>query len=340
MTFGTFHLYSKPDWMTDRDVIHRELEQAVWAEELGFATVWVAEHSARVYGILGSAHLGLAAIAARTNRIGLGTAVTRTALHHPLHLAEDLAYLDVLSDGRLIWGVGKGYDPLEFSTYGVDYELRDELWHEVIEIVIAAWREGNISYRGRHYSIPEVELFPKPLQTPTPRIYHMVSRSDSSVEFAARRLWPVVLGQGPDWDDTKRKMELYRTAARDAGYGYEDIEVAAASCAQLKQVHVAPSREQAKREYKQGLLWYFQTSANRAMFGFRREVQPYEYYLNHRNVMLGSPGDVIATLRDFRNYTGISNVLAWFNCGGQPHDQVHQSMELFSARVMPEFCSD
>ena len=126
MKFGTFHLYSKPDWMTDHDVIHSEFEQALWAEEFGFESVWIAEHSARVYGIVGAAQVPMAAIAARTEKIRIGTAVTRTALHHPLHVAEDLAYVDVISNGRLDWGIGKGYDPLEFSTYGVDYEERDE----------------------------------------------------------------------------------------------------------------------------------------------------------------------------------------------------------------------
>jgi len=337
MEFGTFHLYSKPDWMSDRDVIHGELEQAVWAEELGFESVWVAEHSARVYGIVGAAQVSLAAIAARTSRIRIGTAVTRAALHHPLHVAEDLAYVDVLSDGRLDWGIGKGYDPLEFSTYGVDYEERDERWEEAIDIVTDVWRDGHIAYEGKHYQIPEMELFPKPLQKPTPPLFLMVSKSDESVEFAARRLWPCVFGQGPDWDDTKHKMELYRETASRAGHSNEDVEAAAQKCAQLKQIHVAPTTEQAQKEYKRGLMWYFETSRNRQMFGFKRETQPYEYYLEHRNVMLGSPQTLIETLEAFSEHTSISNVHCWFNCGGPPREQVRASMEMFSQEVMPHF---
>ena len=337
MSFSTFHLYSLPPWQSDRDVVHGELDQAVWAEELGFDAVWVAEHSARVYGIVGAAQVPLAAIAARTSKIRIGTAVTRTPLHHPLHIAEDLAYLDVLSDGRLDWGIGKGYDRLEFSTYAVPFEERDERWEEGMEIVLRAWTDGRVAYDGKHYQIPETELFPKPVQKPHPPVYLMVSRSDASVEYAARRLWPVVFGQGPDWDDTKHKMELYRATALGAGYDREQVEGTLQKCAQLKQMHVAPTTEQAQEEYKQGLMWYFQTSSNRSMFGFRREVQPYEYYLHHRNVMLGSPAQVIRTIAEFRAHTGVNNIVCWFNCGGPPAAQVRRSMEMFAEEVMPRF---
>ena len=337
MKFGTFHLYSKPDWMTDHDVIHSEFEQALWAEEFGFESVWIAEHSARVYGIVGAAQVPMAAIAARTEKIRIGTAVTRTALHHPLHVAEDLAYVDVISNGRLDWGIGKGYDPLEFSTYGVDYEERDERWQEAIDIVTRVWEDGHISYEGKHFQVPEMELFPKPLQKPTPPLYLMVSKSDESVEFAAQRLWPCVYGQGPDWDDTRHKMELYRETALKAGHALKDVEAAAEKCAQLKQMHVAPTTEQAREEYKRGLLWYFETGRNRQMFGFRRERQPYEYYLEHRNVMLGSPQTLIETLEEFSEHTGLTRVIGWFNCGGQPREQVRESMEMFGEEVMPHF---
>ena len=335
--FGTFHLYSLPPWMSDHDVVHGELEQAVWAEELGFERVWVAEHSDRVYGILGSAQVALAATAARTSRIRIGTAVTRTPLHHPLHVAEDLAYVDVLSNGRVDWGIGKGYDPLEFSAYDVPFEERDERWQEAIDIILRAWTDGRVSYEGKHYRIPDIELFSKPLQKPHPPTYLMVSRSDAWVVEAPRRLWPVVYGKGPDWNDTRHKVELYRETALEAGYDREQVEGTLQQCAQLKQMHVAPTTEQAQDEYKQGLMWYFQTSSNRSMFGFRREVQPYEYYLHHRNVMLGSPEKVIETIDAFRAHTGVNRIVCWFNCGGPPREQVRRSMEMFAEKVMPHF---
>jgi alkanesulfonate monooxygenase SsuD/methylene tetrahydromethanopterin reductase-like flavin-dependent oxidoreductase (luciferase family) len=337
MSFSTFHLYSLPPWLSDAEIIHNELEQARWLEDLGYDEAWLAEHNARVYGITGSLQLTAAALAATTKRIRIGAAVTRLPLHHPLHTAEDLAVVDVLSNGRFDWGIGKGYDPLEFETYGVPFEERDSRWEEALDIVLRLWKDGRIDHDGRHWRIPSTELMPKPVQKPHPPVFLMVTQSDSSVEFAARRLLPVILGQGPDWDNARDKMALYRRCAEEAGHAAEAIAAAMARTAQLKQVHVAPSEQQARDEYEKGLMWYFATSANRGMFGFNKEPQPYDYYLNHRSVMLGTPEHVADQIEEYRAYTGINNIVCWFNCGGQPHDQVRRSMELFAAGVMPRF---
>ena len=161
MKFGTFHLYSQPPWFTEQEMISQELEQARWLEDLGFDEAWLAEHNARVYGIVGSLQITAAALAATTKRIRIGAAVTRLPLHHPLHTAEDLALVDVLSNGRFDWGFGKGYDPLEFETYGVDFEEREGRWEEALDIVLRAWRDGRIAHKGKFWTIPETELFPE-----------------------------------------------------------------------------------------------------------------------------------------------------------------------------------
>jgi alkanesulfonate monooxygenase SsuD/methylene tetrahydromethanopterin reductase-like flavin-dependent oxidoreductase (luciferase family) len=337
MNFGTFHLYSLPPWMTDSDVILGELEQAIWLEELGFDEAWLAEHNAREYGIVGSLQVTAAALAARTSRIRIGAAVTRLPLHHPLHTAEDLALIDVLSQGRFDLGFGKGYDPLEFETYGVDFEERDGRWAEALDIVLRAWSDGYIEHKGAYWTIPRTELFPKPVQRPHPPVFLMVTRSDDSVLFAAKRLFPIIMGQGPNWDDARQKVDLYRKTALEAGHAPADIEAVMALFGQLKQVHVSSSQQKARDEYEKGLMWYFSTSANRGMFGFNREPQPYDYYLNHRSVMLGTPEAVADQIGEYSEYTGVKNIICWFNCGGQPREQVRRSMELFAAKVMPRF---
>ncbi|MGE0059180.1 MAG: LLM class flavin-dependent oxidoreductase [Dehalococcoidia bacterium] len=337
MSFSTFHIFSQPPWYTDREVLLNEIEQGVWNEELGFDEAWLAEHNGRVYGITGSLQVTAAALAAQTKRIRIGAAVTRLPLHHPLHTAEDLAMVDIISNGRFDWGIGKGYDPLEFESYGVPFEEREERWAEALEIVLSAWRDGRIAYDGKHYQIPETELFPKPVQHPAPPTFVMVTQSDSSVEFAARRLFPFILGQGPDWDDAKHKVELYRRIAQEAGHDEADIDATLGRTAQLKQIHVSTSVEKGREEYEKGLMWYFQTSANRGMFGFNKEPQPFEYYTNHRSVIIGAPEMVRDQIEEYRAYTGINNIVCWFNCGSQPQEQVRASMQLFADKVMPHF---
>jgi alkanesulfonate monooxygenase SsuD/methylene tetrahydromethanopterin reductase-like flavin-dependent oxidoreductase (luciferase family) len=157
------------------------------------------------------------------------------------------------------------------------------------------------------------------------------------VVFAAKRLFPIMMGQGPDWDDAKRKVELYRTTALEAGHAPEDVASVMKLFGQLKQVHVAKTKQQARDEYEKGLMWYFATSANRGMFGFNKEPQPYDYYLNHRSVILGTAEEVSDQIAEYTEYTGVGNVICWFNCGGQPQDQVRRSMETFAEKVMPRF---
>lgn len=336
MHFGTFHLFSKAPWMSDHDVLHHELEQASWLDDMGFEEAWLAEHNARVYGIIGSLQVAAAAVAARTKKVRIGAAVTRVPLHHPLHTAEDLAAIDVLSDGRLDWGIGKGYDPLEFETYGVPFSEREARWEEAIHIIFTLWKEGRIEHEGKFWTIPEVELLPKPVQKPMPPVFMMVTQSDASVEFAGKNGLPVILGQGPDWDDAKRKIALYRETARKAGRPEAETEALIARTAQLKMIHIADSSQQARDKFEKGLMWYFQTSSNRGMFGFNVEPQPYEYYLNHRSVMLGTAQEVLDQIQEYKEYTGIPGIVCWFNCGGQPHDSVRRTMDAFSSKVMPK----
>ena len=147
----------------------------------------------------------------------------------------------------------------------------------------------------------------------------------------------MVLGQGPDWDDARHKVQLYRETALKAGYAEADVEDAISKIYQTKQVHVAPTKEQAAKEYEAGLMWYFDVRRNREMYGFGGDAQPYSFYLDHPSVILGTPEEVTERIAEYREYTGINNLICWFNCGGQPRNQVRSSMELFSAKVMPIF---
>ena len=122
MKFGTFNLHAVPPTVSPYDVIDQQFEQMIEAEKSGFHEIWLAEHNGRRYGMVGNVLAPAAALARSKSRIRIATAVTRLPLHHPVHLAEDLAYIDALSHGRLDFGVGKGYDKLEFDTYGVPFD--------------------------------------------------------------------------------------------------------------------------------------------------------------------------------------------------------------------------
>jgi alkanesulfonate monooxygenase SsuD/methylene tetrahydromethanopterin reductase-like flavin-dependent oxidoreductase (luciferase family) len=330
--FGTFHLHSAPADRPPRTIVHEHFRQMLAAERLGFAEAWIAEHNAREYGFIGNSVIVAAALAAATTRIRIGTAVTRLPVHNPLHLAEDLAYADILSGGRVDWGVGKGYDEHEFATYGVNFAEREERWEETFNAVRQMWSTGRTAYNGEFYRLGDGQLIPLPQQVPLPT-YIMVSGSERSVTWAAERLLPIVIGSGPGWDDMRARLELYAETAERHGHSRADIEATIAQTWQLRPVHVAPTYEQAVSEFERGLMWYMRSLDNRAMFGFSHESKDYDYFLTHGAVLVGPPAKLADDLAEYNERTGINKVICWFNVGGQPTAQTLGAMELFADGV-------
>src|SRR5258708_2303816 len=335
MKFGTFQLQSIPPWTNAYDVVQHHWDQMLAAEKLGFHEIWLAEHNGRPYGMIGNTVTVAAALAAATKRIRIATAVVRLPLHQPTHLAEDLAYVDVLSRGRLDWGVGKGYDLHEFSTYGIDHEAREELWQETFDAVRHRWKTGRTEWKRKHFNRADGELLPPPLSPGEVSTYIMVSGSEASVLWAAQHGLPIAIGSGPGWDDIKARLDMYGDEASRNGIPDHVIRHNLANTWQLRQGDVAPTTGRAIEEYRRGLMWYMEAVANRAMFGFAKEQQPYEYYVEHKAVVLGSPERVVEDLREYSALTGINNIICWFNLGGQPHAQVMSALRLFSEEVMP-----
>lgn len=333
MRFGTFNYHTAAPGTHPYDVVQNVFQQALAAERAGFYEVWLPEHNARPYGFVGNTVVEAAAIAAATTRIRIGTAVVRLPLHHPQHIAEDLAYVDVLSGGRIDWGIGKGYDELEFATYDIPFDEREARWDETFEAVSHIWRTRRTGFDGKFFQLADAELLPPTLQRPTLPTYVMVSRSDESMIWAAKRLLPAVIGSGPDWDEVKAKLALYERTALEAGYAEIAVKEQLARCWQMKQVHVAPTTEQAIEEYRDALMWYFEALGNRAMFGFSKETEPYDYYIRHPNVLVGSTEKVGDALQRYREYTGMQNVICFFNIGGQPHLQVMNAISQFGEEI-------
>jgi alkanesulfonate monooxygenase SsuD/methylene tetrahydromethanopterin reductase-like flavin-dependent oxidoreductase (luciferase family) len=335
MDFGTFHLYSVPPWTDAERTIQDHLGQMLAADQLGLDEIWLAEHNGRSYGFSGNSTIVAASLASATKNIRIGTAVTRLPLHNAQHLAEDLAFIDVLSGGRLDWGVGKGYDMHEFATYGVPFEEREERWQEGFDAVRQIWSTGRTRFSGAHCNFGDGEFLPAPKQRPMPPTYIMVSGSERSVLWAAERLLPIVIGSGPGWSDIREKLEMYAETAERHGHPRAEIERTVAQTWQLRPLYVAPTTEQATAEYERGLMWYMDSLDNRSMFGFARDKKDYDYFLSHGSVVVGSPEKVIDELRAYNELTGVNRVICWINVGGQPHGQVMRALELMSSDVIP-----
>jgi alkanesulfonate monooxygenase SsuD/methylene tetrahydromethanopterin reductase-like flavin-dependent oxidoreductase (luciferase family) len=161
---------------TDAEVYHDILQGARLVEALGFDSFWIAEHTFSEHGTISSPHSLLAAVAAQTSRIKIGVACSIVPWYHPLRLAQDLATLDVISQGRLIIGVGRGYQKQEFDAYGLDIAASRERFVEGMAIALQAWGQGRVAYEGKFYTIPDVMV---------------VTHSPASVDIAVQHRWGI-----------------------------------------------------------------------------------------------------------------------------------------------------
>src|ERR1043165_7642738 len=180
MEFGMFHEFQRVPGQTEEEAFTESFEQVDAAEKYGLDVMWLAElHCAPERSVLASPLMIATAIAARTKRMKLGTAVQVLPLCHPLQLAEETATVDQISHGRLIFGVGRSGFPRVYQAYGVSYAESRERFQETLEILKKAFTQDRFSHDGRWYSFKDVSLMPKPYQKPYPELRVAATSADT-----------------------------------------------------------------------------------------------------------------------------------------------------------------
>lgn len=352
MRFGTYYFLQVPPGTSDVDVIQREFEQMLFSEELGYDTVWLTEHHFTEYGVSVSPMTLAAAIAARTQRINIALAAAILPFHDPIRLAEEVAFVDVLSRGRLRVGVGRGNRPIEFAGYRVPQEENRERFGEILEIMIQAWTRERVSYQGRFFTIKGIPVMPKPYQKPHPP-FMVVCVSPETITFAAQRGWPMLnsILFGP-FSQIVQNRDLYISAMREAGYGEAEVQAALSSWGVSRHIYVAPTDSEAVREAQAAELWYQQALA-RFLIPENIDAAPPSLQPQFRalaaklsaitwegllkeTVLFGSPERIVDRVWEMKE-AGVGEFLCWMNFGGLPHDKVKRSMRLFAEKVMPHF---
>jgi alkanesulfonate monooxygenase SsuD/methylene tetrahydromethanopterin reductase-like flavin-dependent oxidoreductase (luciferase family) len=334
------------------------IEQAVHAEALGFESVWpVEQHFNASLSIMPSPLLMLAAIAERTQSLRLGIAIILLPLSHPLRVAEEIATLDVISNGRVEFGIGRGGVPKHFKGFGVPIGENRDRFVEEIEIIRQAWTSDRFSYHGRFFDLERISVVPKPVQQPHPPI-RVAANSEETFEHMGRMGLPIfAASQVNPFHRIKRFLPTYVEARKAAGYSDaspEDISI-------LMPLYVGPSAAQVRREMEPSIKYFLSTATS--LFGSgaplpgvsrdsgsgsdaaarlkqtleRLASMTYEQVCE-RMAIFDTPDACIKRLQSYREDFKMGRVICWFNPGGQvPHQQVMRSMELFAAKVMPNF---
>lgn len=345
MKFGVFYLFSEFAGVPQAQIFNETLTEVEYAEELGFDAVWLPEHHFSVYGTLGNPFVLAAAIAQRTKRMQIGTAVMVLPLQHPLRIAEDGALVDVLSNGRLLMGVGRGYQNPEFDTLGVPQADSRAMFDESLDIIVKAWTEDSFSHQGRFWRMENTTVYPKPIQKPHPPIY-WAAASPETYALAARKGYSLL--RSPNFSTmgtVENTFRDYLSQLRESGFNPDQMEHPTAI-----KLYVAPTDEEAKRDGIPHAMWFFRTLASLVPGAAGRPTRPgYEQYANipdtlakmteedlwEWGVCYGSPERVTERLRLFIERTGTNHILAHMKIGGLDHAKMMRSMELFAKHVMP-----
>ena len=257
MRVGVLQFFGWPDRRVPlQSVYQRALDRIDVMERSGYAAIWLAEHHFQSFSVCPSIHMMATLVAARTQRLRIGTAVSLAAFYHPLRLAEEVALLDVLSGGRVNWGAGRGFHRQEFEVFGVPPEESAARFREAVDIVLAAWRSERLTFAGRFHRFANVEVLPRPLQQPHPPVW-LAASSEESITRAARDGFAILMDPHSAHAEIGRKLALYHDALRAAGYDPNDREVPIA-----RLVAIGETEGKADEIARRGARWLVDSYVN------------------------------------------------------------------------------
>ncbi|MBM3529155.1 MAG: LLM class flavin-dependent oxidoreductase [Alphaproteobacteria bacterium] len=226
------------------------LDHAIEAEALGFHASFLVEHHFTGWNQVSATLMLQTALAMRTTKLRLGTAVIVLPWHNPVLLAEQAATLDQISGGRLDFGIGRGYRHNEFAGFCIPQDEATPRFEESVEVMIRSWTSrARFSHRGRFWQFDEIVVEPPPLQQPHPPLW-VAAGSDASIRRAAERGFNLILDQYASPEQHGQRIALYRSVREAKGLGFHPMQVAVA-----RQVHVADSRAEAEAELEKQARW-------------------------------------------------------------------------------------
>jgi alkanesulfonate monooxygenase SsuD/methylene tetrahydromethanopterin reductase-like flavin-dependent oxidoreductase (luciferase family) len=348
MHVGMSTFFQNLNGLTDREVYRNELALADLAEPLGFDSIWSAEHHFDHYTMCPNVAQFLTYMAGRTRRVGLGSMVMVVPWHDPVRLAEEIAVLDHVSDGRVILGVGRGLGRIEFEGFRLDMGQSRQRFVEYTEAVLRGLETGVLESGSPLYKQPPIQIRPKPFRSFRGRVYASAVSPESSRIMARLGIGVMIIAQKP-WDKTIAELDEYRAIYREMHRGEEPpkpLLFCFVSChedaAKAQEMH-----ERYARGYSRSALNHYE---------FHNEglasINGYEYYgALARNIakhgiegfvnfladlqVRGTPEQVLEQMLHYQKLTDCGGMIGIFSFGGMPHDLAEANMRLFAERVLP-----
>jgi alkanesulfonate monooxygenase SsuD/methylene tetrahydromethanopterin reductase-like flavin-dependent oxidoreductase (luciferase family) len=301
------------------------MRQCELAESLGYDTFFCAEHHFHEYGVVPDPAVMLSALAQRTRRIRLGTAISILTFHDPRRIAETYSMVDMMSGGRLVFGVGSGYLAHEFVGFDRDPKEKRDRFNENLGLVKRLMAGERLTYQGRFSKSENVVLNVLPHEGRVPPIYVAVLARDAAYHVGKQknRIFTVPYASCTDFADIGRMLAEYRKGLTEAGIpAHDDDHVF------TLHTHVAASDEEAKLEAKAAYDLYVDTR-------LYAKKHVYEDILANGIHLFGSVQTVSAKMRDLYAI-GIRHVATMHNFGALEPHLVERSMTMFAREVMPQ----
>ena len=335
-------------------------------DEHGYSILWLAEHHFQHEGYECIPNILMAAVhlAHLTTRLRIGCGFNITPMWHPLRLAEDFATADILTRGRVVFGVGRGYHSREVETFGspmLDAEANRELFEEQVDVLMKAFHSEKFSHQGKHYTLPpavpyrgyelrELTLVPRPLRQPVECWQPVVSASARGLDFMMKHRIKGLIGGGAA-TMAEKSIHAYQEAAERAGLDYKLGEGLSLGIF----FHLAESRERAVREITP---WYEEHVKMFGPLGFVPGLTPeqdaaamgrggwgaagvptVEHYMKVGAWFAGTPEEFVAHLRSLeQKYPGLEYVHV-SNSMGTPQSIMLEQLAWFAKEVKPHFAN-
>lgn len=328
------------------------------AEKHGIDGVWLAERHFAAHkrptdpmgggipSVISVPLVMAGAIAARTQNIKIATGVSVLPLCHPIRLAEEVATVDHISQGRLIFGIGRSSFPKSYQGYGVPYSESRDMFQENLDIILKSWTEERLNHEGKYYTFEDVAVMPQPYQTPHPPII-IAANTPDTFPVVGHQGFPLATGlRGSDIPTAAKSLQLYKDAWKESGHtGEPEIYMRIP-------VYVHEDPEKAKLNPKEGAMNAFRRQAENAVnavksagpddaenLARRAEVLSnltYEDLLEGR-LAYGTPEEVIEKLKYAEQEMGLTGIVIEPNVGGLlDKDQINESVALIAEKVSPK----
>ncbi len=310
------------------------------AEELGYSSAFQASHHVQKDSFCPSPLIAMAGAAAVTEKMRIGTSVLLVPLYAPLKLAEDIATIDNLSNGRFVFGVAPGYVSGEFTAHNVPREERVGRFEEALDLMIAAWTGEPFDFDGTYYRAPEARVTPLPVQRPHPPIWYGVS-AKSSLRRAVQRRATQIMSPRHGITELKEHYAVYDEAAKEAGWIPPERPI-------IRQVFVAETMAKAEETAAPAVDYLYRelygaasAAGDRVLRGDDGQViedsETVAFEGFKRRYIIGDPDFAIAEIKNYETELDPSEMICWMHMPGIRGADCAASMELFAKEVMPAF---